>query len=235
MIMSALKSPLVIAFALTTALYQVGLTIADDLLLFAIVSSFVVYAICILTVEARLKRLVSPLALFALLTLVHFCMPGMLMALGWDYSFYNEANEPYAIKALLYVLGMLISMHLGVWTVAYWYRTDTKSHRFDNALDWKTPGVLAVCGVLITLGWLTRAYIIESHAYFQFARAVQGELEGPFFAAIRMVELFPMHALFIIAIHTYSPTQGQVERWKQIMHGAMLMELIYWMPTGRKE
>jgi hypothetical protein len=235
MMLKVLKAPLVIALALAAVLYHVGLAVADDLLLFAIVSSVILYAGCILAAEARLKRLVSPLALFALLTLVHFCMPGTLMALGWDYSFYNEQNSPYAVTAMLFVLGMLVSMHLGVWSVAYWYRAEAAGKRFETAIDWQSGGVLAVCGVLIAMGWVTRAYVIHSHAYFQFARAVQGELEGPFFAAIRMVELFPMHALFIIAIHAYSPSQLGSDRWKRILHGAMLMELIYWMPTGRKE
>jgi hypothetical protein len=194
-----------------------------------------VYCLALLAVEANSQRLVSPLALIAGLSVIHFCVPGFLASFDTGYSFINPNNEAYMTEAMLFVFLMLMALHVGVWGVAR-----QAPHLFtpvaaDICHEWRSPNVLLFSGLLIVVGWIIRAHIVASHAYFQFARAVQGELEGPWYAAIRMAELLPLHALFILVIHATGSRQANCAAWKTLVRLATFVELAYWLPTGRKE
>lgn len=207
-----------------------------DPVLFTITLVTITYCILVVSLEWRTGRLASPLAITAGLSLVHFCLPAWLQSFSTGYAFVNPDNERYVTEAMLFVLAMLLAMHGGVWGAARWYRGSAEGPLPDTAqLPWLSPNVLIVCGFLSMVGWASRIYVIESHAYFQFARTVQGEMEGPFYAAIRMAELFPMHVLFILTIHSLGAQQQGRRSWNYLVFGAMLFELAYWLPTGRKE
>lgn len=194
-----------------------------------------VYCVSVLIIEGKLGRLVSPIALIAGLSLVHFCLPAMLKALDTGYAFINSDNEFYMTKAMLFVLCMLLATHTGVWSVAGSFQNKLISSILSPRAEWRTPNVLVTCGLLSILGWITRSYVIANNAYFQFARAVQGELEGPFYAAIRMAEQFPLHVLFILTIQGLSVREKNHRSWTCLVAVAMALELVYWIPTGRKE
>ena len=193
------------------------------------------YCAVVLSLEARKGRLASPLAIFAGLTMVHFCTPAMALALNTGYAFYNHEHESYALEGMLFLFAVLVAYHIGVWGVADWYRQSRACKRDEILTEWSSPSVLAVSGVLFAIGWVTRGYVIESNAYFQFTRAVQGNLEGSFYAAIRTAEILPLHVLYILVIHASTPRNASSRRWLYLVGGATLLELAYWLPTGRKE
>jgi hypothetical protein len=130
---------------------------------------------------------------------------------------------------------MLMALHVGVWGVAGQAPHFLQPGGTAMRLEWRSPNVLLFSGLLALVGWVIRVHIVSSHAYFQFARAVQGELEGPWYAAIRMAELLPLHALFILVIHATGSRQAHSSAWKHLVRLATLVELAYWLPTGRKE
>lgn len=207
-----------------------------DPTLFVVTLITVAYCVLALSMEWRAGRLASPFAITAALSLVHFCLPAWLQSFQTGYAFVNPDNERYAAEGMLFVLAMLLAMHGGVWGGARWYQAYTAGSSPQIIRpQWRSASVMAVCGLLSLVGWASRLYVIESHAYFQFARTVQGELEGPFYAAIRMAELFPMHVLFILTIQSLSLRQQGRRSWSHLVSGAMLLELVYWLPTGRKE
>jgi len=206
-----------------------------DPLLVAMTVATLVYCLALVAVEASNQRLVSPLALIAGLSVIHFCVPGFLTGFDTGYSFINPNNEAYVTEAMLFVFLMLMALHVGAWGVAREApRLFTKGVA-DVYQQWQSPNVLLFSGLLAVVGWATRAHIVASHAYFQFARAVQGELEGPWYAAIRMAELLPLHALFILVIHATGARQAGSAAWKSAVRVATIVELAYWLPTGRKE
>jgi hypothetical protein len=192
----------------------------------------VIYCLTLLILEGKLGRLVSPLALTAGLSLVHFGMPAVLQALDTGYAFINQDNEAYLTKGTLFVLCSLVATHIGVWGSAGWFQTTSSA---QAPAQWRTPNVILMCALLSGLGWAARAYVISNNAYFQFARAVQGELEGPFYAAIRMVEQFPLHVLFILMIQKLRTREESGRSWTILVAVSMILEFAYWIPTGRKE
>src|SRR5574339_619187 len=206
-----------------------------DPALFALSLVAIVYCLSALILEGTLRRLASPLALIAGLSLVHFCLPAMLQALDNGYAFINPDNEPYAAKAMLFVLLALVATHTGVWSAVRWHQQRRPLLIIGGPQAWRTPNVLAVCALLSILGWATRSYVIASNAYFQFARAVQGEMEGPFYAVIRMAEQFPLHVLFILTIQSLHGREKVHRWWTYLIAAATVLELAYWIPTGRKE
>ena len=194
----------------------------------------VMYCLSLLILEGRLGRLVSPLALTAGLSLVHFGMPAVLQALDTGYAFINFDNEAYLTKGILFVFCSLVATQIGVWSSAAWFQSKNTSIALAPA-QWQTPNVIVMCALLGGLGWAARAYVITNNAYFQFARAVQGELEGPFYAAIRMVEQFPLHVLFILTIQKLRSREHSGRSWAFLVAVSMMLEFAYWIPTGRKE
>ncbi|HKY71736.1 MAG TPA: hypothetical protein VJL88_07430 [Nitrospira sp.] len=203
--------------------------------LVAITVATLVYCLALVAMEARSERLVSPLALIASLSIIHFCVPGFLAGFDTEYSFINPENEIYRTEAMLFVFSTLVALHIGVWGVAREAPRLFAKKAAGMCREWRSVNVLLVTGLLALVGWVTRAHVIASHAYFQFARAVQGELEGPWYAAIRMAELLPMHALFILVIHATGSRQADSKGWRTMVRLATLLELAYWLPTGRKE
>ena len=180
-----------------------------------------------------MSRLASPLAIFAGLYMVHFCVPAFAIGYDTGYSFANVENQEYVIEALLFLVAVLVVFHFGAAWTSFGGRAEPQY--VTHFTVWKSDSVLLVCAFLVLIGWITRLHVIEQDAYFQFSRAIQGNLEGPFYAAIRLAELFPLHALYILAIHA-SDSEGLASRkWKFLIMGSMCLELIYWLPTGRKE
>lgn len=209
-------------------------TLRDTQLLLLTVT-LLIYCIVVIMAEVRKNRLASPVALFSGLYLVHFCVPALALAIDSGYSFANVENEEYVLEAVLFLMAVLLSFNAGVWFITS--ATGPQQHVpiTNPARNWDSTSVLVVCIVLNLIGWVTRAHVIEQDAYFQFARAIQGNLEGPLHAAIRTAELFPLHVVFILTIHVSNPEHSSKRAWKLLLAMMMGMELAYWLPTGRKE
>jgi len=195
------------------------------------------YSLAIVLIEARAKALGSPLTLTAGLTFLHFVIPATLLGLGSGYAFVNKENEKYAVDAIVFIFLVLATLHAGMWFSANW-RTHPSSRLrgIKIEMEWNSSAVATVTSMLLVIGWLTRLYVIENNGYFQISRSTQGDLEGPFYAGIRLAELFPLHALCILVIHTCSlPLSTMTRWWRYSIRAVMLVEFLYWLPSGRKE
>src|SRR5262245_41668944 len=85
-----------------------------DMPLFLLTVTLLIYCIVVIMAEARKKRLASPVALFSGLYLMHFCIPALALAIDSGYSFANIENEEYVIEAVLFLMAVLLSFHVGV-------------------------------------------------------------------------------------------------------------------------
>lgn len=159
----------------------------------------------------------------------------MGLALDSGYSFANVENEEYVVEAVIFLVTVLVIFHLGVTWGSHNNVFERQLKTSKSVIDWKSKSVLVVCAVLLLIGWMTRVHVIEQDAYFQFARAIQGNLEGPFHAAIRLAELFPLHVVYILTIHASDPQRSSNRAWKLLLALMICLELGYWLPTGRKE
>jgi hypothetical protein len=206
-----------------------------DPLLFAVALTTTVYIVLYLVRAWPTGHLASPSSLYAALTAIHFAIPGLLLALEEGPSFVHYPNAQYAAEAMIFVLVGLVFIQFGSLAASskLCLRKDG-AHSFAVRV-WSYPRVLIVFLVLLLVGWVTRIYIVESNAYFQIQRASQGELEGPFHAAIRMVELFPQYALCILAIVYWRPGKTPSRSLRFGLPMSVASELIYWIPSGRKE
>jgi hypothetical protein len=206
-----------------------------DPLLFAAALTTTVYSVSYLARVWPTGHLVSPSSLYAALTAIHFAIPGILLSLQDRSRFVNVLNEPYAVEAVMFSLLSLIAVQFG----SLLANTNVGRRGSENlgpvTRPWNNRATVVVVAALILVGLITRIYVIESNAYFQITRTTQGELEGPFYVAIRMAEMFPLHALCILAIWYWRPGTLPPRRLFFTFLVVLFAELAYWLPTGRKE
>ncbi len=193
----------------------------------------VVYALVFLLAAARLRGLASPSALYAGLILVHFAVPAVLLAVGAGPGFVSGANRPFALEAICFAGVGLLALQAGEHSGTF-FRSRRGSAPAAPA-GWSGGRLLGVLILLGTVGWGVRAHVIASNAYFQIHRVVQGELEGPFYAVIRMLEQFPLQAMVLLAIRAFRPEPDGAAPWRRLLLLSMALELAYWLPSGRKE
>lgn len=195
------------------------------------------YALRYLYRSYRLRNLASPDSLYAALALQHFFIPGLLVGAGLAPAFVNAANQDFVLIAAAFALMGLVAVQLGVkYAVrAKSIRFRRRSHRDRLPIQWRSSRLLLVVVVLLLIGWLTRLYIISSGAYFQIERTSAGQLEGPLYAAIRMIEMFPLNVVCILAIRHWRDDHASSESWGRALWLAGIAEVLYWLPSGRKE
>ena len=206
-----------------------------DPLLFWMALLTTIYIVVYLARVWPTKHLVSPSSLYAALTAIHFAIPGLMLALEQGPRFINQANGRYAAEAMLFAFVALVSLQFGSLLVNSSLFSRRRGARLSAKRNWSSLAVLAGFVVLFVIGWAARIHIIESNAYFQILRTLQGELEGPFYAAIRMAELFPLYALCILAIMYWRPGKPPSRLLRFGLAFAVASELAYWLPSGRKE
>lgn len=195
------------------------------------------YALNYLRRSYRHQTLASPDSLYAALALQHFFVPALLLGIGIAPGFVNGRNEDFALAAAAFAFLGLVAVQVG--TI---YGLRAKSIRFyrqktdgRHEIKWNSTRLLAVVVILLLIGWLSRLYVIANDAYFQIDRTSQGQLEGPFYAAIRMVELFPLNVLCILAIRYWRTDPGSSRSWGRALWFTATVEVLYWLPSGRKE
>ena len=204
-----------------------------DPLLFCMALLTTIYIVVYLARVWPTGHLVSPSSLYAALTAIHFAIPGLMLALEHGPRFVHRPTDVTPRKPCsLPFLRLLPCSSAVSWLTSLFSRR--RGARLSEKRNWNSPAVLARFVVLLVIGWAARVHIIESNAYFQILRTLQGELEGPFYAAIRMAELFPMYALCILAV----VAGGHESPSRLLRFGlafAVTSELAYWLPSGRKE
>lgn len=206
-----------------------------DPMLFVAATLSSVYIVAYLMRVRPTGHLASPASLYSALAALHFSIPGMLYALERGPEFVSSVNGMFAAQAMLFGFVCLLMFQLGSLLVnsrisAHQRRSSAMAQRL-----WGKERAFLVVAMLLSVGWLARLHVIASNAYFQILRGEQGALAGPWFAAIRMVEQFPMYALCILAIMFWrksGPTSRAVAVALAIV---VLTEISYWLPSGRKE
>lgn len=195
------------------------------------------YSVVYLNGSYRKGDLVAPHSLYAFLTLLHFFLPGVLIGLGMAPDFSNIRNAEYVLLAIVFAFAGLIVVQLGSnFAVSGRFSTSGVPAVTSSATrPWKASKIFFVTVALLIIGWATRIYVIQSGAYLQIHRVEQGELEGPFYAAIRMVEFFPLHVICLLSIRYWRPGAHLSNYWHTAFYGCVISEILYWLPSGRKE
>ena len=186
------------------------------------------YVLVVLSHEYSSQRSASPNAIYAALVLLHFALPAVLISWGLITTpFENFANADYGAAAVIFVLACLICFQAGTFLAV-------KTFRVKAQRQWSAPRLIIFALTLTIIGWLARIIVIMNGAYFQIARTDQGDLEGPYWAIVMTFEAFPLYALMGLTIYRWSK-EGSHFFIKHFMAVTWLFELIYWIPTGRKE
>lgn len=180
------------------------------------------------------QSLLHPGRIYAVLFAVHLAVPSVLTSLGLAPPFVNAANEPHIVSALVFAWICLAATTAGAWSASR-LRLRPKNASAGPTYRWRHGRLLlAVCGLMLA-AWITRIYVIQAGGYFQLQRATQGELEGPLYAAVRMVEQFGLFAVVMLTAYTWQPGQAPRPAMVRAVVLLALAEFLYWLPSGRKE
>jgi hypothetical protein len=196
----------------------------------------VVYAIAVcacavsaIVDELRRQRPVSPLALFALVTLVHFAVPSVLVDVGL-LQYANSANLGYSIPALGLAALSLVAFEMGV-LLAHAPGRRLASRQVRPVRLSKRAGHITL--LLLITGWLVRTAIISAGAYFQIGRGNPDVIPATLLSWVRLLELLPFWATVLLLIE-----REQGGRVRRLLRGWPLLALVefaYWAVAGRKE
>lgn len=227
-----LNTILVMVFCFLVALFFIFLNLNESkyLINYFLVSVLGILSLFILSINYFNKQLGSPISLLAVLMLVHYAIPEILYSFD-IFQFANDNNEPFALDAQIYIT---ISFILILCVVGISPKTKNKISTINN---WHEKRVLVVIIFLVTVAILAKLYIIQNNSYFQITRAgKQNNLDNPYYAFIMTFELFSFYALIIACIYYFSSSKKNNQKgWLYLIIGLFLFELIYWLPTGRKE
>lgn len=206
-----------------------------DPLLFSVAMLATMYIVVYLFRIRTTGHLASPSSLYAGLTCIHFSIPAIIQSFEQGSLFSNRDNGLYAVEAMIFAWLALIALQFGALFANSRLLSPGRLDIAKRNNAWSARQVGAVVIALLVAGWAARIHIIESNAYFQILRTSQGELEGPFYAAIRMAEQFPLYALCIVAVMYWRPG---ILTSNVLPFGLVIIifsEVVYWLPSGRKE
>jgi len=226
---TAIVGLVALAFMQAVALYRENVN--HMLLVISVVMA--IYAGFLLRREYRRYELVSPLALYSFLVILHFALPGLLLSFG-HIQFVDQDNFGTVGDAQIFVLVGFTFFHLGYATAS------RETHRIEIlgkglSVPWNSGRVMFVMLAFLTFGWLDRAYIVIQDAYFQLSRTTLGGLDESFHAVLRLGEQLPAYAMLIAWIWFWSKGSRRFSRWWWSGFTLWIAELVYWIPTGRKE
>lgn len=199
----------------------------------AIISAFgSIYSIAFLRYSYLVGQLAGPSSLYAGLVLIHFFIPGFLLGTGLAPDFVNPAHYEYLSLALCYSILGLFAVQAGAHVFGGVGNFIIEVEQIEIAWCDYTLAIISI--LLLAVGWIDRIYVIASDGYIQFKRSSAEGIDGPFAAAIRMIELFPFYVLCIVSIRFWRPTASP-RRWAIALYVLIAMEIAYWAPSGRKE
>jgi hypothetical protein len=209
------------------------LNVRVDKLLTAVSLAQAVYAGYLLRREHKRRELLSPLALYSFLLLLHFAIPGILFGMG-VFDFANTDNKVAAVKGQWFVLVGFVFFHWGCAAILHGI-SHQKRTAYEVSVPWRSNNVKFVLLVFLGFGWLDRIYIVSKNAYFQLSRTTIGELHGAFHAMSRMAEQLPGFAMLIVWMVYLHKRAPKYTAWWWSGCTLWIAELMYWAPTGRKE
>lgn len=180
-------------------------------------------------------HLASPSSLYGTLTCIHFAIPAFMLSFEQGPQFSFRDNDLYAAEAMIFAWLALLALQFGSLLANSQLLSPGHAGIARRNKAWSVRHVGAVVIALLVVGWAVRIHIIESNAYFQILRTSQGELEGPFYAAIRMAEQFPLYALCLVAIVFWRPGELPSRFLRFGLAITIFGEVAYWLPSGRKE
>ncbi len=198
---------------------------------------FSLYALGYLYRCYKTNGLAAPHALYSFLVLLHFILPGVLIGLGTAPAFVNFQNYEYVTQAVLYSGLALISIQAGSnFAISKRFAPNSVARvRHSGSLQWLDFKIVIVTVALLGAGWIARIYVIQIDAYFQLARTANQNISDSLYAAIRMIELFPLQVICLIAIRYWRSDNKKSTFWRNYLSINILMEIAYWLPSGRKE
>lgn len=219
-------------FCFLVALFFIFLKLNENkyILNYFLISILGTLSLAILSINYFNKQLGAPISLLAVLMLVHYTIPEILYSFD-IFQFSNDNNALYAFDAQLYIT---LSFILILCVVGISPKIKNKVNSINN---WHEKRVIIVIIFLVTVAILAKFYIIQNNSYFQITRAgKQNNLDNPYYAFIMTFELFSFYALLIACIYYFSSSKKNNQKgWLYLIIGLFLFELIYWVPTGRKE
>lgn len=180
----------------------------------------------------RTPGALHPSRVYSVLFTVHLGVPAILLGMDLAPSFVTAQNSDYLISALLFSVICLVAAAGGA---RLGTRIASKSASNVSDVYWKPRRVAVVVGLLVFASWSMKYLVVSSDAYFQLKRAAQGELQGPYYAMIRMVEQFSLFAIVVLNVYRWR-VRGGDRKW--VGRAAViltLLEFLYWLPSGRKE
>jgi len=195
------------------------------------------YSISYIRRSYSLGDLASPHSLYAPLALIHFFLPGIFFSTGIAPPLVNSKHEDFLLAAVLFSFAGLVAIQAG----SMLSNRTTHTRRWLGTpntrcqVAWKDLRIIWVAIMLLVLGWASRFYVVEYDVYIQQARSSHQGIEGPFFTAIRMAELFPFYVLCIFSIRYWRPGTKVSYQWRWALYLILICELLYWLPSGRKE
>ena len=194
-----------------------------------------IYVNFIIYNEYLKKDFFSPISIFSILMLFHFIIPGLFIPF-YSSFFSDPFNFNYIGEAQAFILLCYFAFHIG-----YIFFNLIKKKTYTHGLTptrfkvWKNNWVGITLIIFLIIGWLSRLYILENMAYSQFSRQYSDLLKVSYDSVIRIIELFPRYALIITCIH-YWNTEFKINliKWRLFLSLQIIIELLYWTPTGRK-
>ena len=180
----------------------------------------------------------APAKLYVLLYTMHIGVPALVFASGFAPAFTNAANQKYIVHAIVFSWLCMLGVTGGAMLGSRLRVCDEQIGAADFGMAWGRKRLAIVVLMLLAVGWATRAGVVVSESYLQFQRTVQGDLEGPFYALIRMMEIFPGYAaIFAVVYFADAKRRGRPVSPGEVKFCVWLVisDFCYWLPTGRKE
>jgi hypothetical protein len=197
------------------------------LLLLSVVS--ITTSVSYLKVGYNRKELAAPGYVLIFLTCIHFLIPGLLIGLGY-YQLENIINEKYIHTALFYLLILVIAIIAGAYLSKIFNGFD---NRFTKR-QWKDRNLVIVIIILLVAAWTARYHVIDSSSYLQMERSNKS-ISGPWYAFIRMFEVFPLHVITILSIRYWRDNAYKNRFFQVALFTIILLDIVYWGVAGRKE
>ena len=201
-----------------------GFIAANDIVLYSL--NVVLTSFLVLTSlnEFQKGSKFGPINAFSVLLFIHFALPFFYES--FSVSTYNvQYLTRYKYTVLLYVCA--ISLVLLLYSNYRFSRVNHSKLKYFSGNSF-----FKVVIIFLVIGYIARAYLISQNLYFQHSRGAESNLSDSLTLTWLIgFEKYPFYALIILSVARQEVIL-RFNRWYQLV---FLLELVYWIPTGRKE